>query len=202
MNINITGRDTAAALYLAEKAGLSVTADKDAAVLRTDEDKTFSKLETYERLSAAGLPLPERFPGGSEPYIVRPDHGRNCLGLWINEDYCEAGGAVNSGCLVEEFLSGPLYLAQVIGAPGTYHTLPLLRAVVDDRCAPQSAELAENPSLQALAVAAAECLQIQGYLCVKFVNGRIVSADDGLAGFAPRALYDLTGENILSALMK
>ena len=202
MNINLTGSDTAAALYLAEKAGLSVSDDKNAFVLRTDENKTFSKLETYERLSAAGLPLPERFPGGSEPYIVRPDHGRNCRGLWINEDYCEAGGAVNSGCLVEEFLAGPLYLAQVVGAPGAYRALPLLRAAVDDRCAPQGAELAEDSSLQALALAAAECLQAQGYLCVKFVNGRIVSADDGLAGFAPRALYDLTGENILSAMIK
>ena len=56
-----------------------------------------SRLTTDALLKEKGIPAPEYFPGGSEPYLVKPDRGSFGRGIWVTDDYCEVGGAVNAG---------------------------------------------------------------------------------------------------------
>lgn len=203
MKIAIAGADQGAALYLAEKAGFEIVSEAEAGfVLELREKLTVSKNKMYEFLVEEDIPVPARFPDGSEPYIVRPDNASGSRGIWVTEDFCEAGGAVNCGFLVQEYLDGPVRCAQVTGIPGAYVVHPVLALCADDRHIPQSAAPAEDPALEKLAARIARKLGLRGYLCVKAVNGRVISLDDRLCGLAPMALYDLCGANVLKALLE
>ena len=77
-------------------------------------------LEADAFLTERGFPVPAHFPGGSEPYIVKPDRDGGGRGIWVTEDFCEVGGAVNAGFVAQEELEGPVWSAAVTGAPGAY----------------------------------------------------------------------------------
>ena len=79
-----------------------------------------SRLGADAFLQERGFPVPAYFPGGSEPYIVKPDKGGGGRGIWVTEDFCEVGGAVNAGFVAQEEMEGPVWSAVVTGVPGAY----------------------------------------------------------------------------------
>ena len=110
---------------LADAAGMAVvSSDADYILPATEDDGTLkalagenvlfdaaawaiasSRLKSDALLREHGIPAPAYFPGGSEPYIVKPDRGGFGLGIWVTDDYCEVGGAVNAGFVTQEELS-------------------------------------------------------------------------------------------------
>ncbi len=129
-----------------------------------------SKLAMDDLLEQNGFARPQRFPDGSEPYIVKPD--RDCFGrgIWSTDDFCEVGGAVNANFLCQEELRGALVSVTVLGRAGVYTAGPVLALETDDRydlCraslpAPLSPEAGERFVSEALRLA--ELLGAEGIL--------------------------------------
>ncbi len=134
-----------------------------------------SKIEMDDYLAQNGFAHPARFPYGSEPYLGKPD--RDCFGrgVYTTEDFCEAGGAVNAGFLVQEELAGPLVSVTVLGRDGVYTAGPVLGLETDDRydlckaslpapIGPEAASLFRSEALRL-----AEALAVEGIMEVQAV---------------------------------
>ena len=134
-----------------------------------------SKLAGDDLLAAHGFARPQRFPLGSEPFIVKPDRDSFGRGIWATEDFCEVGGAVNANFLTQEELRGPVVSVTVLGRPGAYACGPVLALETDDRydlCraglpAPVPGEAREAFAGEALRLAA--LLELEGLLEVQAV---------------------------------
>ena len=158
---------------LSEDAGIVLPATEDDAVLAglTGAGTVLhdpaawaiasSRLRTDALLRERGIPAPAYFPGGSEPYLVKPDRGSFGLGIWVTDDYCEVGGAVNAGFVTQEELAGDVWSAVVTGRPGDYVVQPAARLIYDDRRR-VGAELTLPPEASALADTAAACAEALG----------------------------------------
>ncbi|MCD7844457.1 MAG: hypothetical protein LUG57_01090 [Oscillospiraceae bacterium] len=116
-----------------EEALLSLAVGEKALFDQAAWELTRSRLRTDEVLRAAGVPVPAYFPEGSEPYIVKPDRGSFGQGIWVTEDFCEVGGAVNAGFVAQEELDGPVWSVAVTGAPGQYTVYPPARLTFQGR---------------------------------------------------------------------
>ncbi len=168
---------------VSEDAGIVLPATEDDAVLAslTGAETVLhdpaawaiasSRLRTDALLRERGIPAPEYFPGGSEPYLVKPDRGSFGLGIWVTDDYCEVGGAVNAGFVTQEELSGDVWSVAVTGRPGEYTVHPAARLTFDDRrrTGAELAVPAEASALAATAAACAEALAMRGVLEVEAI---------------------------------
>jgi len=181
----------AEAVYLAREAGVEVplTANEPAHTLCA------SKQAQHDFFLAQGYPVPREFPDGSEPYIVRPDCAEGGRGIWVTDDYCEAGGAVNANFVTQEELTGPIFSVQLLGAEGRYAALPAVRLTMNDRydrCAAEASADTDG-ALHALALGLAETLSLEGAVELKAVlhAGRfhILALNEGFAPLASTALY-------------
>ena len=167
-----------------------------------------SRLATDALLRDRGIPAPEYFPGGSEPYLVKPDRGSFGRGIWVTDDYCEVGGAVNAGFVTQEELDGDVWSQVVIGAPGAYTAYPAARLSFDGRRR-VSAECAHAPEAEALADTAkrvAEAIGVHGILEVEAIchhgTWKVIDANARLPMLTPDAILSSTGVNLLEEWMK
>jgi pyrrolysine biosynthesis protein PylC len=168
---------------------------------------TASRLASDEFLRQHHIPAPEYFPGGSEPYIVKPDRGSFGRGIWVTEDFCEVGGAVNGGFVTQEELDGDVWSAVVIRSPkGTTAYAPA-KLTFDDRRRRTGAVCEAAPETEALkdtACAVADAMGLTSMLEVEaiFHHGlwKVVDLNARLPMLTGEAILAATGENILSAL--
>lgn len=167
-----------------------------------------SRLRTDALLREKGIPAPEYFPGGSEPYLVKPDRGSFGLGIWVTDDYCEVGGAVNAGFVTQEELHGDVWSAAVAGKPGAYTVFPPAKLTFDDRRQRVSAELADAPDgqdLEKTALACAEALGLQGVLEVEAIHHlgvwKVIDLNARLPMLTSDALLG-AGVNLLEELVR
>jgi len=147
-------------------AGENVLFDTDAWAIAS------SRLKTDALLQEKGIPAPAYFPGGSEPYLVKPDRGSFGRGIWVTDDYCEVGGAVNAGFVTQEELPGDVWSAVVVGTPGAYTVYPAAKLSYDGRRR-DGAEIVPAPDADALAETAkacAEALSVRGVLEVEAIH--------------------------------
>lgn len=230
MKICIVGSGPLAeqAARLAQAAGYEIVADGADSILPATEDddvlKTLtggkvlfdaaawelcsSRLKTDALLREKGIPAPEYFPGGSEPYLVKPDRGSFGQGIWVTDDYCEVGGAVNAGFVTQEELAGDVWSAAVTGVPGAYTVHPPVKLTFDDRRRRVSGELAEAPDPEALrntAVAAAEAVGVKGVLEVEAIchhgTWKVIDLNARLPMLTSDALLG-AGVNLLEELVR
>lgn len=169
-----------------------------------------SKLACDAFLEEKGHPRPQRFPLGSEPYIVKPDSNSFGRGIWVTEDFCEVGGAVNANFLTQEELPGPVVSVLVLGRPGHYAALPVTGLECDDRydlCraflpAPLPAEAAEAFAAEALTIAGE--LGAEGLLELQAVyhGGRckIIEMNAQFPVLSSLALHHGAGQNLCTLL--
>lgn len=218
------------ATRLADAAGLELTDDPAAAdhiLPATEDDGVLAKLDVNKALfdPAAwalcssrlktdaflrehGVPVPEYFPGGSEPYLVKPDRGSFGLGIWVTDDYCEVGGAVNAGFVAEEELSGDVWSAVVTGAPGGYTVHPAARLAFDGRRQRIGAYCESAPDADALyktAGTVAEAIGLRFVLEVEAIchhgTWTVTDLNARLPMLTPDALLQTHGVNLLDALI-
>ncbi len=183
-------------------AGENVLFDADAWAI------TSSRLRTDALLREKGIPAPEYFPGGSEPYIVKPDRGGFGLGIWVTDDYCEVGGAVNAGFVTQEELAGDVWSVAVTGTPGAYTVHPAAKLTYDDRRRRTDAVVEPAPEAEVLADtarAAAEAVGVRGVLEAEAIchhgTWKIIDLNARLPMLTSDALLT-QGVNLLEELVK
>jgi pyrrolysine biosynthesis protein PylC len=170
---------------------------------------TASRLGADAFLREQGIPAPEYFPGGSEPYIVKPDRGSFGRGIWVTEDFCEVGGAVNGGFVTQEELDGAVWSAVVLGRGGAVKAYAPARLTFDDRRRRVEACCEQAPEQELLCQTAcqvAQAIGVQGLLEVEaiFHHGvwKVVDLNARLPLLTPDAILSATGENILAELCR
>ena len=168
-------------------------------------NKTASRLEADEFLRSIDIPIPEYFPRGSEPYLVKPDRGSFGMGIWVTDDFCEVGGAVNAGFVTQEELDGPVWSQVVVGKPGAYTACAPAKLSFDGRrrtgaeClpAPESAALADSAEKIAEAIGLSGILEVEAI----FHRGvwKVIDLNARLPMYTGEALLE-TGINLLGEL--
>lgn len=230
MKLQIVGNGPLAeqAQRLAQAAGYELASDgadyilpatEDDGVLKTltgdnvlfDQDAwklCSSRIAADALLKERGIPAPAYFPGGAEPYLVKPDRGSFGRGIWVTDDYCEVGGAVNAGFVTQEELPGDVWSAVVTGTPGSYTAHAPARLAFDDRRRRTGAEFLDLPALDALrqtAIAVAEAVGVKGVLEVEAICHlgvwKVIDLNARLPMFTPDALL-ASGVNLLEELIK
>ena len=168
-----------------------------------------SRLGADAFLQEHGFPVPAYFPGGSEPYIVKPDRGGDGKGIWVTEDFCEVGGAVNAGFVAQEELIGPVWSVAVTGANGGYTAHTPAKLTFDDRrrtgaaCEsfPAGAE-----ALDKLATDIARAMGLRGILEVEAIwchnTWFVTDLNARLPLYTPDAVLDVAGINLLDELIR
>ena len=210
------------AIRLTQAAGYAVVADAASAdyILPVAYDETLptdklladmdawaltnSRLASDAFLQARGFPVPAYFPGGSEPYIVKPDKGGGGRGIWVTEDFCEVGGAVNAGFVAQEELPGDVWSAVVTGRPGAYTAHPPVRLIFRERKR-TGAELAPAPegdALRQLATDIAQTLELRGILEVEAIWSRNAWWVTDLNARLPLFTPDTLETNLLTELVR
>ncbi len=231
MTLRIIGAGPLAeqARRLADAAGLAVvSSDADYTLPATEDDGTLkalagenvlfdaaawaiasSRLKSDALLREHGIPAPAYFPGGSEPYIVKPDRGGFGLGIWVTDDYCEVGGAVNAGFVTQEELSGDVWSVAVTGTPGGYTAHPAARLTFDDGRHRTDAVCEPAPEAELLAktaIDAAEAVGVHGVLEVEaiFDGGvwKVIDLNARLPMLTGDALLAAHGVNLLTELIR
>lgn len=214
---------------LASAAGMEITHDAPDYILPATEDDAVlnalrgdnvlfdadawrlcsSRLAADAFLREHGVPVPAYFPGGSEPYIVKPDRGSFGFGIWVTDDYCEVGGAVNAGFVTQEELHGDVWSAAVVGTPGAYTVHAPAKLTFDGRRRRTAAQVAEAPQAEALketALAAADAVGVRGVLEVEAICHlgvwKVIDLNARLPMLTPDALLASTGVNLLEELIK
>lgn len=168
---------------------------------------TASRFASNEFLRRHAVPVPEYFPNGSEPYIVKPDRGSFGRGIWVTEDFCEAGGAVNAGFIAEEELAGSVWSAAVIRRGGGALSYAPAKLSFDSRRRRTGAVCEDGPETEALrktALRIAEALDLNGILEVEaiFHSGvwTVIDLNARLPMLTPDAVLEKTGVNLLAEL--
>lgn len=166
-----------------------------------------SRVASDAFLREQSIPVPEYFPGGSEPYLVKPDRGEFGRGIWVTDDYCEAGGAVNAGFVTQEEIPGDVWSIVVTGGPGAYTvhapvrlTFDALRHRSEAVCLPAP----ESSALEAHAVRAAGAMSMRGILELEAIFHlgiwKVTDMNARLPVLTPDALLT-GGTNLLSVLL-
>jgi len=168
-------------------------------------NRTASRLEADAFLRSIGVAIPEYFPRGSEPYLVKPDRGSFGIGIWVTEDFCEVGGAVNAGYVTQEELDGPVWSQIVVGNPGDYTAYAPAKLSFDGRCRTGAACLpaVEPEALAETAKTIAEAIGLSGILEVEAIFHRgvwkVIDLNARLPMYTGEALLE-TGINLLGEL--
>lgn len=202
MTVYIPTLFPAEARFLAARDGFALAADAhsaDISLACNEPARTLcaDKHAARDFLAAHGFAQPQDFPAGSEPFIVKPANNSCGRGIWSTEDFCEAGGGINAGFLVQEELRGTLCSVTVLGCEGRIFACPAVELIMDDRydrcgaaypVAPEKAEAAE-----ALATALGEALALEGAMELKviFSGGKavVISVNEGIGALAATALH-------------
>lgn len=204
MTIYIPGNGLAAAegRFLAGQCGLTVAESAAEGVLSplcSEPAHTLcaDKHAAHDFFARHALPQPHDFPGGSEPYIVKPGSGSCGRGIWSTEDFCEAGGGINAGFLVQEELRGTIVSVALAGHAGRLCACPAVELIMNDRydrCGavyPCAAEV--DAAAAPLARQLGEALALDGILELKLmVTGAeavILSMNEGCGPLAATALH-------------
>lgn len=167
---------------------------------------TASRLRADKFLQEKGIPAPEYFPMGSEPYLVKPDRGSFGRGIWVTEDFCEVGGAVNAGFVTQEELNGPVWSQIVVGKEGDYTAYAPAKLTFDAMRLRTGAECLPAPDPDGLgetAMAIAKAMNLRGILEVEAIchHGvwKVIDLNARLPMYTGEALLE-RGVNILGEL--
>ena len=167
---------------------------------------TASRLAADEWMREKGIPVPEYFPRGSEPYLVKPDRGSFGQGIWVTEDFCEVGGAVNAGFVTQEELDGPVWSQVILGKDGDYtaYAPAKLSFAGRRRTGAECVPVPEATQLEETAKKLAQLMNLRGILEVEAIFHRgvwkVVDLNARLPMYTGEALLE-TGINLLDELV-
>lgn len=199
----------AALKELAEELGLNLAFDFSAYEISS------SKLKSDRLMEESGVPVPLHYPRGKSPYIVKPSGESGSEGVRKLEtekdlrDFMEGTGATGEW-VMQEFLEGPSYSIEVIGAPGNYRTYTITQIHMDseyDCCrvtAPCPITEKQRIGFEEIGCRLAEMVKLHGIMDVEVIddNGvfKVLEIDARIPSQTPTVVYHASGMNLLQEM--
>lgn len=171
-----------------------------------------SKIKSDVLFRKCGIPVPEYFPGGSYPYICKPDNDSGSHGVQRLDTQAQLQAALekNSDLVIQEFLEGPSYSIEIIGKPGMYRTYLVTRIHMDQSydcnmvTAPCDLTSSQEETLRKMAFCIAEEIKLHGIMDLEVIdhNGtfKLLEIDARIPSQTPTAVLHSSGMNLLEEL--
>lgn len=188
-----------------------------------------SKLLSDELIHANGIPAPKYYPGCSGPYIAKPSSLSGSEGVqWLADEEVliqflntvaesearhleESHPQVRQNSwVIQEYLEGPSYSIEVIGAPGGYQTYEVTQIHMDEvyDCkmvtSPCSITEQQEDDFRNTAVKLAELTGLKGIMDVEVIDAKgefkVLEIDARIPSQTPTAVYHTSGVNFIEEL--
>jgi pyrrolysine biosynthesis protein PylC len=172
-----------------------------------------SKKKSEQLFKHCDVPTPASRPTGKFPVIAKPDRGSGSQGVKVFKDITELQNAIkpaDTEWLVQEFIPGPSYSLEVMGAPGRYTALQVTDLAFDAQydckrvTAPPSLAGALISRFESLALKLADALNLNGIMDVEVIlhenDLKVLEIDARLPSQTPTTIYWSTGLNMVSLL--
>lgn len=175
-----------------------------------------SKIASNRLFTDLGIAIPEPWPACGFPAVAKPSRASGSEGVAILNSPNDVRalfpqGIPDQGWVVQQYLDGPSYSLEVIGRPGSYVPLVCTELFMDAAydckavatpCGLSAERLRE---LDALGVALAEAVQLNGLMDVEFIlhaeRFKVLEVDARFPSQTPLAVHAATGCNMLEMLV-
>jgi 3-methylornithine--L-lysine ligase len=173
---------------------------------KLDSDQLFAKLQ---------LPQPTLWPACRFPVVVKPSEGSGSKGVQIFNSYNEASHFYTNqfppiGSVVQQYIEGPSYSIEVIGALGNYLPFQITELGMDTAydckrvTAPVDLSETLTRQFESLAIKIADQLNLKGIMDVEVIlhdnQLKILEIDARFPSQTPIAVYWSSGENMVQVL--
>ena len=174
-----------------------------------------SKIKSDQLFSKIGVPTPQPWPECGFPVMAKPSSSSGSKGVAIINSPeemkgCDIPGKFTGPLVLQEFIQGPSYSLEVIGAPGCYTPIQITDLEMDATydCKRVLAPTILSGDLcrifEKLSVDIAHALNLQGIMDVEVIlnNGelKILEIDARLPSQTPAAVFWSTGLNLVKML--
>ena len=172
-----------------------------------------SKIKSEELFKHTGAPIPARWPSCKFPVIVKPDQGSGSQDIKVFKDITVLKESLKTPApdwVIQEFIPGPSFSLEVLGAPGGYMTPQVTDLAVDEQydckrvTAPSGLAGALISEFEALSLALADALNLKGIMDVEVIlhedELKVIEMDARLPSQTPTTVYWSTGLNMVQLL--
>lgn len=174
-----------------------------------------SKIKSNHLFFKIGIPAPQPWPECGFPVMAKPSSFSGSKGVAIFNTKKELDGFVSSdsfseSLVLQEFIQGPSYSLEVIGAPGYYTPIQITDLEMDSAydckrvLAPTILSSDLCRAFEKLSVDIADALNMQGIMDVEVIlnNGelKVLEIDARLPSQTPTAVFWSTGLNLVKML--
>jgi 3-methylornithine--L-lysine ligase len=171
-----------------------------------------SKFKSDQLFRNCGIPVPKYFPGGSYPYICKPDcdSGSHGVERLDTPEQLHAALEKKSDLVIQEFLEGPSYSIEIIGKPGMYRTYLVTQIHMDQQydckmvTAPCGLTSAQEETLRKMAFCIAEEIKLHGIMDLEVIEHdgefKLLEIDARIPSQTPTAVLHSSGMNLLEEL--
>jgi 3-methylornithine--L-lysine ligase len=173
---------------------------------KLDSDQLFAKLQ---------LPQPTLWPACRFPVVVKPSEGSGSNGVQIFNSYNEALHYYTNqfppiGSVVQQYIDGPSYSIEVIGALGSYLPFQITELGMDTAydckrvTAPVDLPETLTRQFESLSIKIADQLNLKGIMDVEVIlhdnQLKILEIDARFPSQTPITVYWSSGENMVQVL--
>jgi 3-methylornithine--L-lysine ligase len=171
-----------------------------------------SKIKSDQLFRKCGIPAPEYFPGGTYPYICKPDSDSGSHGVerLDTPDQLHAALEKKRDLVIQEFIEGPSYSIEIVGKPGMYRAYLVTQIHMDKRydcrmvTAPCKLTATQEETLRKMAFCIAEEINLHGIMDLEVIehNGtfKALEIDARIPSQTPTAVLHSSGMNLLEEL--
>jgi len=172
-----------------------------------------SKVESALLFARLGIPIPTPWPKCAFPVVIKPSNSSGSKGVRRINTMRELTAFVtgeSNNWVIQEFLAGPSYSLEVIGAKGNFVSLQSTEIVVDSQydckrvMAPAGFSPTMNKNLKEIAIAVADALNLNGIMDVEVIAHKgtlkVLEIDARLPSQTPTVVNKSTGINMLELL--
>jgi pyrrolysine biosynthesis protein PylC len=193
----------------AERVGVRIAYDREAYLLSS------SKLRSDGFFALLGVPAPKPWPFCGFPLTVKPSDESGSKDVRYIHNACQyeqwlAGVAQPEKWVKQEYLSGPSYSIEVVGAAGQYQTFQITELEMDAGfdckrvTAPVHLPDALASALSDTALTLAGALQLNGIMDVEVIlhqgQLKVLEIDARFPSQTPTAVYHASGVNLVEVL--
>ena len=174
-----------------------------------------SKIKSNHLFSKIGIPAPRPWPECSFPVMAKPSHSSGSKGIRVFNKKKELAGfalsdSFSESLVLQEFIQGPSYSLEIIGAAGHYTPIQVTDLEMDSAydckrvLAPTTLTPALTREFEKISEAIAVSLNLKGLMDVEVIlnNGKlkVLEIDARLPSQTPTAVFWSTGLNMVKML--
>jgi len=176
-------------------------------------DVSSSKVKSNRMFSRLGIPVPLPWPECGFPVVAKPSSGSGSREVMVFHDQESLKAYTHSPeeqWVVQQFVTGPSYSLEVIGAPGQYLPLQVTTLEMDKNfdckrvLAPTDLPRALISDFEKISVAVADALGMKGLMDVEVVlhqdTLKVLEIDARLPSQTPAVVYWSSGINFVELL--